>query len=99
MARQVAPTDRILVRDDVSAREFDGEWILLDLHGGNYFGLDEVGGIIWKELGAGRSVDEVAALLATTYDAPPATITADVLTLVNELIERGLVKLDEAKKR
>ncbi len=87
--------DRVFVPEGISAREFDGEWVVLDLLGGNYFGLDEMGGLIWQQLRAGKSVKEISDLLAENYDAPEATILEDVLRLVNELLERGLVQIRE----
>jgi hypothetical protein len=79
--------------EGVSAREFDGEWIVLDLSGGNYFGLDELGGRIWEHLRAGKSPAEIAALLAPSYDVAETTVLDDVLRLVDELVERGLVRI------
>jgi hypothetical protein len=88
-----SPGDRISVREGVSAREFDGEWVVLDLAGGNYFGLNELGGIIWQDLSSGRSPSEIARLLGPKYDVDEATILRDVLALVDELISRGLVQI------
>jgi len=84
--------DHFVAADAVSAREFDGEWIVLDLQRGSYYGLDELGGIIWGQLCAGRSPADIAEVLATNYDAPKATLLGDVLVLVDELLERGLVR-------
>jgi hypothetical protein len=86
------PDDRFLVSDGVSAREFDGDWIILDLTGGNYFGLDEVGGIMWQKLVAGLSPTEIAIDLAQTYDSSEQSIQGDVLRFVDELVARGLMK-------
>jgi len=79
----------------VSAREFDGEWIVLDLRGGNYFGLDELGGIIWNHLSHGLSPAEIARLLAQSYEATEGWLLHDVLALVDELLDRDLVRLNE----
>ena len=84
------PTDRIRIGSGVSAREFDGEWIVLDLAGGNYFGLDEVGGAIWDGLREEKSLEEIARALATQYDASESVILSDVLALVGDLLERRL---------
>jgi Coenzyme PQQ synthesis protein D (PqqD) len=87
------PTDRIRIGSGVSAREFDGEWIVLDLSGGNYFGLDEIGGAIWQGLQEKKSLEEIAHALAARYDAVESVILDDVLALVGELLERRLVEI------
>ena len=94
-ARKCRPTDTVLVARDVSSREFDGEWVVLDLRHGNYFGLDETGGLIWSHLTSGRSLAEIAELLRAAYDVNPATLLSDVQVLVDELLERDLVRLNE----
>jgi hypothetical protein len=95
MIRQTAAaSDRISVVDGVSARAFDGDWIVLDLAGGNYYGLDELGGIIWNYLADQRSLQEIATLLVPVYDALEEIILRDVVALVSELVERGLVRIN-----
>lgn len=90
-----SPTVRVSLAKDVSAREFDGEWVVLDLQGGNYFGLDDIGGKVWSHLSTGRSPEEIASLLAPEYDVSEAQLLRDVRVLVDELLERNLVRLDE----
>jgi hypothetical protein len=93
--RKCKPTDTVSVSRDVSSREFDGEWVVLDLRQGNYFGLDETGGLIWSHLTSGRSLAEIAELLTAGYSVNQATLLSDVLVLVDELLERDLVRLNE----
>jgi hypothetical protein len=91
--RHTVPTDRIDVCDGVSAREFDGEWIVLDLNRGNYFGLDEIGGIIWQNIVVGRSAQDIVTVLKPHYDVSESTILHDVLMLIDELRKQRLVKI------
>jgi hypothetical protein len=93
-ARLVGPLDHLTVCDGVTARQFDGEWVVLDLKGGNYFGLDEIGGRIWQYSSEGHTLGDVARLLAISYEAPVETILSDVLKLANELLERGLLQIE-----
>jgi hypothetical protein len=89
---KIEPTARFRICSGISAREFDGEWIVLDLAGGNYFGLDEMGGAVWQNLDQGKSPQEIARLLATSYEAAEPVILEDVLAFVGELLARGLVR-------
>ena len=84
--------ERVRAAPAVHVREFDGELIILDLERGDYFGLDEIGARMWTELTAGRSPRQVAELLSREYDVEPAQLLSDVVSLVQELLDRGLLK-------
>jgi hypothetical protein len=92
--RPTTPVDRLDINDGVTAREFDGEWVVLDLQGGNYYGLNKVGGIVWQHLAAGQSPQEISGLLTPRLNVPEERLLADILKLVEELLKHGLVRLD-----
>jgi hypothetical protein len=91
--RVVGPNDRVCVGEGVSAREFDGEWVVLDLVGGNYFGLDNIAGCVWSLLASGRSPADIAAIFVDEYDVSEDRALQDVLCLTDELLKRGLVRV------
>ena len=74
----------------VAAQSADETHVLLDTTSGRYFTLDEVGGRVW-ELCDGRSIEAIAEVLCAEFDAPRAQIQADVLELMEELRDEGLV--------
>lgn len=90
----LSPNARISMVDGVSARAFDGEWVILDLVGGNYYGLDELGGIIWQDLANQHSPREIASRLAPMYEVSEARLLSDIMALVSELLQRRLVRID-----
>jgi hypothetical protein len=77
--------------DDVVMRELDGEAVLLNLASGMYFGLDSVGTRIWQLIDQHHSLSAVVKAMCEEFDAPPDTIERDVLRLVTELVEKGIV--------
>jgi hypothetical protein len=95
MHREPSPRATFRAREGVSSRRFDGDLVILDLQGGNYFGLDEVGSLIWEHLMEGRSGIDTASILAGRYEAATEEILDDVMRLVNELLNKGLVELAE----
>jgi len=95
----VGANARLRANEHVAAREFDEEWVILDLEGGAYYGLDALGGRVWKLLVAGMSAEEAAEQLQADYDVDRAVLLNDVLALVNELLNRGLVTLLDVEKR
>jgi hypothetical protein len=78
-------------RERVLVQSADAQTMLLDLDGGTYFALNEVGARVWELSDGSRTVAEIAALLADEYDAPVAVIQADVLELLGELEVEQLV--------
>ena len=83
--------DRIDLSPDVVAREVGGETMLLDLSSGTYFGLDEVGGRVWQALEDGNSLAEACDRIEADFDVSRDQLEADVLALVGDLLEKGLV--------
>jgi pyrroloquinoline quinone biosynthesis protein D len=78
-------------RERILAQRMDDTLLLLDPHGGQYFALDEVGVRVWGMCDGAHSVAQMVALLAAEYDAPAATIEADVVELLAELASEKLV--------
>ena len=85
LAHQARPND------DVLFQEVAGEAVLLNLASERYFGLDPVGTRIWALLADHDSLRSVADVLCAEYDAEPARIRDDLLTLVGKLADAGLV--------
>jgi hypothetical protein len=84
--------DRVQPIEQVHARRFDGELVLLDLAGGEYYALNAIGATIWEALTAGNTLAEVARLLTAHYDVGFDDALADCLGLTAELLDRGLVR-------
>ena len=89
LAARVRPSAEVL------AQEVGGEAVLLDLAGERYFGLDPIGTRIWALLGQMQALDQVHATLCEEFQAEPGRIETDLLALVRQLAEAGLVELVE----
>jgi hypothetical protein len=76
---------------DVVFRDLDGEAVILDLASGTYFGLNEVGTLVWRLIDEGRNASEIVDAVATEYDADRATIAQDVDRLIEDLRARRLI--------
>ena len=76
---------------DVVFRDLDGEAVILDLASGTYFGLNEVGTLVWRMIEEGRNAAEVVEGIAAEYDADRETIARDVQRLFDELSARHLI--------
>lgn len=69
------------------------EAVILDLEQGEYYGLDEVGALIWNSIQQPATVAAICAAVMAEYDVEPAECEADVIALVSELHSAGLVEV------
>jgi len=84
------------VSDDVVFRELDGEGVILNLASGIYFGLDQTGTRMWRLIEQHGRLTAVMAALSDEYEATSETLERDLISLVAELTEKGLlVPLEE----
>jgi len=71
--------------------EIQGETVVLHLASGEYFGLNEVGTRIWKLIQTPLTVDAVVIQLEREYESRRDILEADVVRLITELQDAGLV--------
>lgn len=69
--------------------------VLLNVTDGQYYALNEVGGLVWDLCDGRRSMAEVVAEVGQQYDGEPAEVRADVLLLAQELLTAGLLSAGE----
>jgi hypothetical protein len=86
----------VRVPDRVLVRVVDGEAVLLNLEDEQYYGLDEVGTVMWDALTSGVTVEEAARRLVEEFDVEAKVLARDIDVLLEELARRGLVEIDRA---
>jgi hypothetical protein len=65
--------------------------VLLRLDDGSYYTLEDVGARIWDLCDGEHSVEQMAAILCTEFDAPAESVQVDVLEFVSELRDERLL--------
>jgi coenzyme PQQ biosynthesis protein PqqD len=88
--------ERVRRQDGVLAQEAHGRTVLLRLEDGGYYALDEVGAMIWNLCDGTRAVADIVAILCAEFDAPEATVRADVLEFIAELRSERLLVVEPA---
>ena len=78
-------SERALPARHVVATTHGNRTVLMDVRGGHYFTLDEVGSRIWAGAAAGRSIPEITQTLIDEYDVDVETATADVASFVAQM--------------
>jgi hypothetical protein len=92
--------DTVLVQDqEPIVTTVDQEVVMLSIRASAYFGLNGVGSAIWDMLAEQRSFGDVCAALSSRYDADEATLKRDVRWFLDDLLERGLVRIVSADGR
>lgn len=71
----------------------DNETIILNHDAGVYYGLDEVGTIVWEQLQQKpATVDELKKVILDEFDIDEATCENDIKALLKELMDEKLVE-------
>ena len=86
----------VAVKSQVSC-QIDAETVVLHYDNGLYFGLNEVGTFIWNQVQQPRKVQEVLDAILCEYEVSREQCERDLFTLLEELSEKGLVEVRDAK--
>jgi|SRR5579863_4925643 hypothetical protein len=86
----------VAVKSQVSC-QVDGETVVLHFDKGLYFGLNEVGTLIWNQVQHPRKVREIRDAILREYEVPHEQCERDLFTLLQQLSEKGLVEVRDAQ--
>jgi hypothetical protein len=86
--------DVILVRSSKPVETTVGtEVVLMTLESGECLGLGETGSEVWRLLAQPTKLEPIVTALSETYQAPPGVIEHDVVELLEDMLERGLIEV------
>jgi hypothetical protein len=85
--------NKVKVPEDVLISGLQEESVILNLNSERYFGLNEVGTRIFSALTTSASIEAAFELLVEEYDVDPKLLRQDLLSLVDKLLEQGLVEV------
>ena len=88
--------DKVIIPDQVMARQVGEETVILDLASGTYFGLDPVGARIWQLVCEGKALEEVCESMLAEYEVSRDEIEGDLSELLDALVDKGLIQLEPA---
>jgi Coenzyme PQQ synthesis protein D (PqqD) len=84
-------SDRVTVPDDVLISRLQEESVILNLDSERYYGLDDVGTRFLSALTTSDSIETAYDQLRHEYDVDPQVLRNDLLALVENLIDQGLL--------
>lgn len=82
---------KVSVPPDVLMQEIDGESVLLDLRTETYFGLDEVGTLLFRVLRERGTLDAAVEAGLAAFEVEREDLSRDLIELVEALAAQGLV--------
>src|SRR5919112_5972761 len=92
-AMTISFSDRVTVPDDVLISRLQEEWVILNLDSERYFGLDDVGTRILSVLTNSDSIEAAYESLLGEYDVDHAVLREDLLALIENLLQKGIVQV------
>jgi hypothetical protein len=74
------------------ATEVDREVVVMNIGRGRCYGLGETGTSVWRRLESPIRVDDLCRELMLEYNADAQTLVGDVIALLEQMQEEGLIK-------
>lgn len=84
-------SDRVRVPDDVLISNLQQESVILNLDSERYYGLDDVGTRFLSILTNSESIEAAYEKLAGEYDVDKQALRQDLLALVEDLVNQGIL--------
>ena len=90
---KLSRSSKIVVSKDVVSCDLGGETAMLDMKEGIYYGLNEMGTIIWEYIQEPITLQEIVDKILVEYEVDEETCYRDLVELVEEMSKNGLVKI------
>ncbi len=74
----------------------DQEAVLLDTRMNKYYALNEVGARLWALLTEKKRLEEAYQALLEEFEVAPDQLERDILEILNQLVENGLLEVVQA---
>ena len=88
----IAQRGTLVASKDQVSNDLNGETIILNLKTSEYYGMDGTGARIWNLLQTPRTVIEIRDALLEAYDIESERCERDLLSLLQELVDVGLIE-------
>ena len=85
--------DTVVAIPDQVSTDLDGEAVILSLRDSTYYGLNEVGALVWRLIQTPISVRAICAAILEEYEVEAAQCERDVLALLGDLAANSLIEV------
>jgi hypothetical protein len=91
--RQLSKKSVVVAASDQISSTLEDEVVILNLADSVYYGLNPVGAHIWTLIQQPRTIEEVVSMLLDEYEVERSQCLADVSALIQQMVDRQLVKI------
>jgi hypothetical protein len=76
--------------------DLSGKAVILNLNSGMYYGIDEIGALIWTTLEEPRSVEYLREIILRGYPVDKETCNRDMMAFLADMQSAGLIEIQNA---
>jgi hypothetical protein len=87
---------KVVASKNQVSTQLGGEAVILGVDVGEYFGLNEVGARVWQLIQEPTAVQAICAAILDEYDVTEEECQRDVLELLSDLADKGLIDVTAA---
>ena len=84
----------VVAKPDQVSADLGDETIILNGQSGRYYGLEGIGITVWKLIQNPISIQAICDGILADYDVEPERCLEDVSSLMTELIDEDMVKIE-----
>lgn len=97
MSQELSDSTVIVADKDVFSCELAGGQALLDLRSSTYYNINSVGSHVWELLKSPTSIGDIHHSVLEAFEVEPDRCRADLMALINQLKDAGLVQVANDK--
>ncbi len=94
--RKIDGSSVVVASSNQLSSSIEDEAVILGLEQGVYYGLNPIGARIWSLVQEPRQVSEIWELILAEYDVDRGRCERDIVAILTELDEQGLLELRNA---
>jgi len=92
MPKKEITTETVISQvEDIVASDIDGETVMMSIENGYYYGLDDIGSVIWELIEKPTRVSDLIDILVGKFTVDRETCEKDVLKFLNGLNEDNIL--------
>ena len=93
--KKISESSVISVTKEAVHCDVEDEVVILGLKDGVYYGLNPVGAFIWNFIQDPKTVVEIRDAVLEEYDVSGEVCENDLVELFTELLDKGLIEVEE----
>jgi hypothetical protein len=94
--QSIALDSVVVASGELVSANLDGEVVILGFRSSAYYSLDQVGAFVWDLLQQPRKVADLRDAILSEYDIDVARCEQDLIHLLADLAEKGLVDINDS---